>query len=501
MSWLSAPLLVLGARASGPITTREERVPPRPPPPPSPPFVASPPQPSPPPADVLRSAVLERREWEAAHAGALPWQLAAPDDTWECVLFGWERPLQPMKSDPYCETLAPAPAWCRSGVYAIPQPAVLTTANGTRPQHVASSLWAQHLPSSLHCCTSTAEEMGTLAMGTRGCPEYPTSPPAPPSPPPAPPRPPPTPPPSPISPPPPLPYPPPLPEVASPSPPLPNPTLAVPQPPPPPPPPPVPSPPPPTTRHNFLPSPPPRPPPPPVPPETLASLLKLDGQQQRQQQPGRSTTLGGGDGDGDATGNPSAGSGGSQTRVMLQATLGSLLGLLVLFVPRVLCHRRQRSADAHHRSVGRLGCASASISSSGASSYRGLGTKTKPPRRADSKSRGKHELLRTHDDDDDDDEVGAFDDDEILGDEGDDADGSLDAGLGLVRRMGLARGAARSGPVLQVRELGDVDGVYLDLQPQNALSSFEPRLEEGCTNVHEVRACPSWPFIHGPSWP
>ena len=102
-------LLALTARASAP-ESAVKKIPPRPPPPPSPPFVASPPSPFPPPADEFKAAVQERRAWEAAHANALPWELAQLDDVWECVLFGWERAHQPAALSPYCETLLPAPS-------------------------------------------------------------------------------------------------------------------------------------------------------------------------------------------------------------------------------------------------------------------------------------------------------------------------------------------------------------------------------------------------------
>jgi len=31
----------------------------------------------------------ERLAWEKSHAGSLPWELALPDELWDCVTWGW----------------------------------------------------------------------------------------------------------------------------------------------------------------------------------------------------------------------------------------------------------------------------------------------------------------------------------------------------------------------------------------------------------------------------
>lgn len=180
--------------------------------------------------------------------------------------------------------------------------------------------------------------------------------------------------------------------------------------------------------------------------------------------------------------------------VAMKAAAGSVSGLLILFLLRVLCHR----CSAARNDVRDTKLYDSSRGAK-AGKFGKFGNSAKAKKPKDAKSRGKHTLLRTTDDEDEDE-----DGDDIIGDDGDfdlplrRRRSGRDSGQGDHTAADLedARGRIHTPqggapPLLQVQELGDNDGIYyVDLQPRTVsmLSSFEPRLEEGCDNAHEV-----WP--------
>ena len=93
------------------------------------------------PVDAAEAA-RARLQWEKEHAGALPWEMAGPDELWECVEWGYET-LGWAAARPFCSVIADDPHWVRS----------LASCGSWHAAHM-SSTQAYSLPSRMRACSA-----------------------------------------------------------------------------------------------------------------------------------------------------------------------------------------------------------------------------------------------------------------------------------------------------------------------------------------------------------